>query len=286
MLSLLSLAIFIATQNKSLEKHSSVEILIPNKPLSSLSITSPHFEVELIFKENLWWMSKPHVYLADQDFIANNIQVMLETQPIEQFQLEEDHFKVNPGKAFFDFVFQDGERLRLIIGALETNDNNLYVYNKDLNRIFVVHNIWGQFLYYSLNEYYHKSLPILGEQVKSAELKNQSNKTIWRVGSIDSKQAKVFFNDKEYKVLKSQLVLFFKTLGEFSLQDLEFNQKLTEKNDFELIVQTEKGNITFPWFSQTGRIFVPHFNVFAKQGESSLNSLTTELEKVIKNEQK
>lgn len=248
--------------------------------ISMLHIVGEHLNLKIEKKQNLWWVIEPEIYLADQDFVENNLQHMFGNKPLQSFILEEDYYELKPGRALIDITYLDTRRQRLIVGTTDSTGQFVYVLDSDINRVFVVHNVWAQFLYYTASEYFHKSLPIIGQEVLDIELFEQS-KSLFKISSKNKSSAEIFWNNKKQIIEKKTLAPFFHLLAQSPLKPMDWKAEAPPSYSYELLVNTEKGNIRFFWLKNSGPIYIPEFKVFAKPESLSIDLLQETLKKVL-----
>lgn len=253
--------------------------------LSEVFISGDFGEVRLQLREGFWWVIHPQTYPANQELVEQALSSMVSSHPREQFKLQEDCFGLSPGRAFVELVHNSGERLRFVIGSVSGPMNSLYVMNQDDKSVFVVHNVWGQFLYHKLKDYYHQGLPITGAQVKAIELYSETKK-IWTLHSKSQRELLLSYGKKQKTFLKADFLWFFSRLRDFEMNSFSFNRQAKFKESRKMLVKTEKGNITFVFSTRSPKIFIPSLNVFAEYKAFSLKSLDDELQKVMKSGKK
>ena len=287
---LLILGVFSWTQIIKPEqvKEETAPELLPEKfadKLHALSIVTKNYEIKIVNQEGLWVVTSPQPYLGNQEYIEKGLQIMGDVVSNHNFKLEEDRFGLDPGRAFYRFEFANGQEKRLIVGENDGPADTIYLLDKDAGRVFVVHNVWAQFLIYPPERFYHPNLPIPGKIVKSL-FYSERGKVIWKVEPAENQQLRFIYKDQEAIVEKAQGLWFFKKMREFELENLQFGTP----NDFqtfgELHVESDKGNIMFEFNPSSDKIRVTTFNVFAKTKPYSLKSLGYEIEKVIKSVKK
>ncbi len=253
--------------------------------VTRLDLTTDLYEVRIEKRDGVWWVTQPQEYLANQEYIEKAFRIMDETTSSHHFTYEEDKFGLEPGKAFYGLQFADGLEKRVKVGTKEGPVETIYLLDKDSNEIFVVHNVWAQFLYYPLSQFYHPGLPIPGAIVKSLSLKNQTA-VAWSVEPAQNNMVTFRLKDQSKDIHKANGLWFFKKVREFQLEDLKFGEPDSFKPHWFLEIQTDKGNITFEFDEKMQKIRVPSFKIFAKVNPYSLKSLGYEIEKVFKSDQK
>lgn len=259
--------------------------LISQEGLEKLSLVSEYGELTLEFKDGLWWMTSPHTYLANQEIVEKSLRVMSQSHPLNSFSLEEDRFGFNPGRAFFEFIYASSLRSRFIVGLEDAVEQRLYLLDKDSQVVHVMHNVWGQLLYYPLKEFLHQSLPIPGAVVKSVSL-YLNDELKWSVKPKSVKEVEIKLGEKTLRVNKAKLLWFFKSLREFKLNELNFDSFNNQKLAMSLLVESNKGNIRFLFDEESKKIIIPSLNVFAEYDPFSLKSLNDEIAKVVKSDKK
>lgn len=253
--------------------------------IEEIRLTTENGEIELKHVDGLWWVEKPHHYLADQEFIERALTAMVESPSENTFVFSEDLYGVKPGRAFFELIYKSGERKRLIVGSKEAPANRIYILNSDMNTISVVHNLWVQFLHYPTSMFYLKSLPISGHQFKGARLLKGSV-VQWSLQSKSKDMANVQVGDIKAEVAKAKLLWFFRGLKDFDISKLQFGVD-APKGEFQLLeAESEKGIITFHFYEKDQKVYIPELKVFADYDPNSLNSLRNELKKVIPSDKK
>ncbi len=279
---LVGIAYFVVKANKEKDPLAKIEdTLLENiADIKSLTITTAALEVKLVKEEDFWWVSEPHRYLANQRFIERNLQIMSETPPIERFSFTEDHYGVEPGEALFRFQYQDHGEKRLVVGDVEAPGSNIYVLNKDSGFIYVVHNIWSQFLFNGIEKFYTPYLPIPGEAVKKVEY-FESGEKVWGLSSKSKTMMTLFYKGENFDSPKEQWIWFFKKIREVTLSNHSFNKKNPMQGTKELRVETEKGNIIFVFSDNSDKIYIPSINVFADLADRSIQSLHKAIERVV-----
>lgn len=253
--------------------------------LQSFKLVTSDFEIQVENKEGLWWVTEPVHYLANQEYIEKGLQIMADALARRDFELKEDHYGFRPGKAFILFHFKDGLNKRLKVATESGPGDTIYVLDQDLQRVFVVHNVWGQFLYYPITRFYHPFLPIAAKSVLSVKLLKQGQ-NYWGVEPRPDQTLKIDYLGQSYSIPKAQALWFYKKLREFPLQNFKFNTELTFKPYWQLVVGTENGNIIFDFDEKAEKIYGQQANVFAEIEPYSLKSLEYEIQKVIKSDKK
>ena len=249
--------------------------------LVGFHLTTAQSEVKIKLEEGLWKVTQPHLYPADHGFVQSTFRLMAKAPILSTFPLEEDFFGLDPGKAFMEFIYNDGLRKRFVIAKEDGPKNSLYVLDKDSTQVFVVHGIFGQFLHYSLAMFFHKNLPILGKKIQSLEL-IQSNKTLWKILRTDSDQSQIHVEDKEYWIPKEKLLPFFERLKHFEIRNHRFGEFGDFKATVTLLIQTDKGSFAFDFNYETSQVYSKDHRVLAQFDPSSLKFLDSELKRVVK----
>lgn len=272
-------------EEKKMQAAQSRSIIPDDRDPVWIHLTNGELQIKLKKKEDMWWVESPNEYLADQEYIGKSIEVMKQTPAVEDFFFEEDRFGLIPGKAIIALGYENGLNKRLVVGSESAPQSNIYVLDKDSNRVSVVHNVWGQLVYYGLDRFYSGLLPLPGKHVKTIAYK-EAGKVMWRLSSIDAKNMKIEYQGDEFSSEKSQWIWFFRKLRDLSLSQIKFDQKLSFKVASELEVDTEKGNIIFLFNKKGDKIFAPKLNVFAHIEVDSLKSLSDEINKVMNSDKK
>lgn len=287
LLFLVGIAYVVVNKNKEKDPLAKFEdTLLENVAgIQAMTITTGELKVELVKEEDFWWVSSPHRYLANQRFVERNLQIMSETPPIERFKLTEDHFGVEPGEALFRFQYEDNREKRLVVGDVDAPGSNVYVLNKDSGFVYVVHNIWSQFLFNSVEKFYTPYLPIPGQAVKKVEYYEAGEK-LWGLSSKSKNMMTLFYKGQQFDSPKEQWIWFFKKIREVTLSNHSFDKVDPIKGKDELRVETEKGNIIFVISEKSDKIYIPSINVFADVADHSIQSLHQEIERVVKSVQK
>ncbi len=274
---------------KKQKRESEKPVLIEKKKLVGLHLTTASSEIEIKLEDGLWYLIQPHFYPADQNFVKQNLELMTKAPILSTFTLRKDHFGLKPGKAFMEFVYSDSLRRRLIIGKKKGSKDSLYILDKDSKQVFLVHNIFGQFLYYPLSMFFHKNLPIPGKKIQSLKkiqfLKpEQSSEILWKITTTGETEALVHLGEQSKKIPKEKLLSFFKKIKEFQIRNHQFEKPKSFKKTTSLFVKTEETSITFDFDNQTGRVHSKTQNVFARFEPSFLKALDDELKKVMEDE--
>jgi hypothetical protein len=253
--------------------------------LARLQVVSQDHDISLIKKDDYWYVEKPHLFLGNQEFIQKSLKIMQEMVTQHNFPFEDDRYGLNPGKAFLLLEFIDGQQKRLRIGEQEGPAQTIYVKDDDQNHVYVFHNLWGQFIYYFVENYYSQVLPIPGQIVKSVTWMRGQEK-LWEVRPESKGLISLFLEGQTHSVEKAQALWFFKNIREFSIEDLRFEQDPQFQASHTLHFSTDKGNIRFEFDEKAENIHIPQFNVFAKVDPYSLKSLRNEIERMITHGQK
>lgn len=253
--------------------------------LEKMNLVTEEGDLILEKKDDQWWVIRPHKYLANQDYIEKTLKIMEGAQPASSFVFDEDRFGFKPGKAFYHFIYDDQRQRQLILGSQEGPDNSLYVLDMDQNRVFVVHNVWGQFLYYPIQHFYHQYLPIPGALVKKLSLV-QNDKLIWKVEPSDGGKMQVEWEGQVHQTERAPWLWFFNKLREFPLENVQFDSAEKAFKGKVLNIETNLGNIRFIFSEKGEEIYIPSLNVFAQVDPHSLISLGNEIKKVIKSDKK
>ena len=271
--------IYLKKQEKKPEK----PLFIEKQKLVEFYLTTAFSEIKIKLKDNLWFLVQPHPYPADQNFVEQNFEIMTRTPVFSTFPLKEDRFGFKPAKAFMEFVYNDGLRKRLIIGKTAGPRGSLYVLDRDSHQVFVVHSVFGQFLYHSLSMFFHKSLPIPGKTIRSLK-RIGSQGLLWEIRETDGDHATVFFGNQSKKIPKKNLSLFFKNSRRLNSKGHQFKKPESFKKLSSLLVETEKKTIQFDFDDKKGVFYSETQNVLARFNPSSLRELGDELKKVMENE--
>ncbi len=271
--------IYLKKQENNPEKFS----LVKRQKLVGFHLTTARSEIKMKLEDDLWHLVFPHPYPADQKFVEQGFEIMIQTPIFSTFPLKEDHFGFKPGKAFMEFVYADGLRRRLIVGDTQGPGNSLYVLDKDSGKVFVVHNVFGQFFYHSPIMFFHKNLPIPGKRIQSLKML-QPRKTLWEITKTDQTHALVHFGNQDHRIPKEKLFPFFKKLREFQINGHQFKKPESFKKTMSLFVETDRGSINFDFDEKTGQIYSEIQNVSAHFDPPSLPALGDELKKVIQYE--
>ena len=271
---------------KKQKSESEKPALMEKKKMVGFHLTTASSEIEMKFEDGLWHLVQPHPYPADQNFVKQNLELMARAQILSTFTLQKDHFGLKPGKAFMELTYSDGLRRRLIIGKEKGSKGSLYIFDKDSKQVFLVHNVFGQFLYYPLPMFFSKNLPIPGKKIQSLKkiqfLKpEQSPETLWEITTTSQTEALVQLGKQSKKIPKENLLSFFKKIKEFEIKDHQFEESKLFKKTTSLIIKTEKTSITFDFDNQTNQVHSKTQNVFARFEPSSLKALDDELKKVM-----
>ena len=272
-------------EKENIDKIESQVVLKSPEQLHRIEVTTRDKSVMLEKKEDLWWVIKPHEYLADQEFVVKAVQIMSETPVVNQFKLEEDRFGFDKTEAFFNFHWIDGLNKRIIVGNEEATANHIYLLDNDSREVLVVHNVWSQLLYYPLERLFSSTLPITGTQVKTIHF-SRSGQKLWQLSSGGKKIMNIEYMKEHFQSEKAQWLWFFKKIREFELKNLKFAAQRDFEVKSELEIETEKGNIRFQFNHKGDKIFIPHLNVFADTDPYSLQSLSDEIDKVIRSDKK
>lgn len=276
--------IYLPDRKKETKKQA-MNILPDDENLREIHISTPEKDVFLEKKDDVWWVIKPHEYLADQEFVVKAVQIMTEAPVVNQFLLEDDRFGFKEPEAFFHMTYDSGLNKRILVGKAKGAAQHIYLLDKDSNQVHVVHNVWAQLLYFPIDRFFAQTLPIVGTQVKTIQFGVGGNR-VWKLTSGSERIMSIEYLGKLYESEKSQWLWFFKNIRDFELKDLKFGQSLNFKVHSELEVETEKGNIRFQFNRKADKIFVPQLNVFADVDPYSLKSLSDELDKVINRDKK
>ena len=261
-------------------------VLMEKGKIVGFHLTTVSSEIEMRLEDDLWQMVQPHSYPGDQDFMEQNFEIMTRAPVFSTFPFRDDHFGLNPGKAFIELIYFDGLRKRFIIGSEQGSKNSLYVLDKDSERVFLVHSVFGQFLYYPLSMFFHKNLPIPGKKIRYLKriqfLETESPpQTLWEITKTDQTEVLVNWNERSEKVQRENLSLFLKKIKEFELENHRFEKPKSFKRTTGLIVETEKTSINFEFDDKAGQIYSKTQNVFANFEPSSLADLDGELKKLV-----
>lgn len=248
--------------------------------LVEIHLTTDQGTVHLKLEDELWWVQAPQTYLADQEFVDRALGAMVETATENIFPIDQDLYGVKPGRAFFELLYKDGERKRLVVGSNEAPGSRLYIFNSDTAMVGVVHNLWAQFIHYPLSMFYQKSLPIPGLQFRGARLVN-GNQSIWSVKAKSADTVEVSLARARKEIKKAELLWFFKNLKDIHLEKLEFGANAPKGDFLTLEAESEKGIIRFQFYEKDAKVYIPELKVFAVYDPVSLNSLENELKKVI-----
>jgi hypothetical protein len=247
--------------------------------LQSLHFTSDISEFHIEQREGVWWVVQPKEYLANQEFIEKSLQIMGDSESHHHFALKEDRYGLNPGRAFYRLRFGNGQEQRLKVGSQEGPADTLYVLDQDQEHIFVVHNIWGQFLYYPTKRLYTPNLPILGSTVKRLNLKKE-NEVVWSVEPVSATHLVFSWQGQRQEVPKAHGLWFFKKIREFPVPDIEFGNPTDFTPYWVLQIETDQGNIIFEFDEKMQTIRVPRFTIYGPVDPYSLKSLGEEVERV------
>ena len=263
-------------------------VLIEKQKLVGFRLTTAFSEIQMKLESDLWHLVQPHSYPADQMFVEQCFEIMTQAPVLSTFPLKEDHFGLKPGKALMEFIYINGLRRRLIIGSKQGPQNGLYILDKDSGQVFLVHSVFGQFLYHPLSMFFHKNLPIPGKKIQSLKMLQssetvQSPEILWEIKKTDQSDALIRLGDQSGRVPKEKLFLFFKKLREFQIKDHQFKKPKSFKKTISLFIKTDKASINFDFDDKTGQIHSETQNVFARFEPSSLTALSDELKKVMKN---
>lgn len=263
------------------------QLLPENFPetLEAFSLTTADIDVRIEKKLEVWWVTSPQEYLANQEFVEKSLRIMKESVSNNTFKLEKDTFGFNPGKGFLRFQFAEGFETRVKVGEVEGPADTLYLLDQDSEQVYVVHNVWGQFLYYPLKQFYHPYLPLPGAIVKDMTLLKKGQ-VEWRVEPEDAEHLRFLYRDRSLSLPKANALWFFRQVHEFPLENLEFQKQDGFRSFWELNVNTDQGNIIFEFDEAIEKIWVKRFNVFAQVKPYSLKSLGYEIEKVFESDKK
>ena len=253
--------------------------------LQALTMVNSDKEFKIVNQDDVWVVVSPNPYVGNQEYILKGLQIMGEVVSNHNFELQEDNYELNPGRAFFRLEFKNGLEKRLVVGAKAGPAGTIYVLDKDSQRVFVVHNIWSQFLLYPPERLYTPNLPIPGKMVKSLYF-TERGKMIWKVEPVEGQKLKLTYKDQAVEVPKAEGLWFFQKVREFQLESLEFGEPKDFQTFGELHIATDKGNIMFEFNPSSEKIRVRTFNVFANVKPYSLKSLGNEIKKVIKSVKK
>ena len=259
-------------------------VLLENKKVVGFHLTTTTSEVQMKLKDNLWQMIHPHSYPGDHHFMEQNFQIMGRAPVFSVFPFKGDHFGFNPGRAFMEFIYFDGLRKRFIIGKEQGPKNSLYILDKDSERVFLVHSVFGQFLYYPLSMFFHKNLPIPGKNIKSLKrvvFLEKSFEILWEITQTDQPGVLVRWKKAKKKIPREKLSLFLKKLKEFQVDSPLFGEPESFKKTTGLVVETEKTSVTFQFNDKEGELYSKTQNVFARFKPSDLGSLDGELKKMM-----
>lgn len=281
-----SYSFFVLYQADQKQSENGLRGILPEHVLiDSLKITNEDKQISLSFEDGLWWVTHPHRYLADQDFVNKSLQIMHETPAMNQFELQEDHFGLSPGKAFIEIKYENSMNKRLVIGQQDGPGNSIYILDKDSQKVSVLHNIWGQLLYFPASRFYNQGLPIPDKSVKRVSLlRNQ--KVQWSLASVDNTLMELTYLGEVFCSRKAQWLWFFDKIKDFKIEDLSFRSISDNSMPWTLSFDTSKGNIRFYFDEQASKIIIPRFNVIGKVAPGSLESLSQEIQKVIKSDKK
>ncbi len=274
-------------QPESLNKTKVVTSLLQPESVevSEITITNGDQEVRLAKKDDFWWVMAPQHYLGNQEYIEKGLQIMRESNIKNSFAFKDDFFGLTPGKAFLSLKYGNGLNSRLRVGTKSAPGEHIYVLDEDSQKVSVVHNVWGQFLYYPLERFYHPFLPIPGNLVKTVQLK-RAGKQVWHLSPSKGTKMAVQFKGKTLETPKAQWLWFFSKLREFPLKNIKFDHRKDFESAQELEIRTDKGNIRFVFNEKGTKLFVPSLNVFAEVDPYSLKSLDHEVAKVVENDKK
>ncbi len=253
--------------------------------IQSLELTTDSFKVKIEKRQDVWWVTSPQEYLGNQEYIEKTLKIMQETESHHHFPLDEDRFEFEPGKAFFRLQFNNGLEKRVRVGSKEGPAETIYLLDFDSREVFVVHNVWAQFLYYPLHQFYHPALPIPGAMVRQMSLFKNEDKQ-WSVEPVNETHVAFTLNGKRVEIPKANGLWFFKKVREFPLENIEFGEPAGFNPFWRLNIQTNEGNISFEFDETMEKINVPRFKVFAQSKPYSLKSLGYEIEEVFKSDQK
>ena len=266
------------------EKKNRQSFLLENpQNLVGFQLTTAQSEVKIKLEEGLWRVIRPHLYPADHEFVQSTFRLMAKAPILSAFPLEEDFFGLDPGRAFMEFIYNDGLRKRFVIAKENGRKNSLYVLDKDSTQVFMVHGIFGQFLHYSLAMFFHKNLPMPGKKVQSLKL-IQSNKTLWEILRTDSDQSQIHVEGKEHWIPKEKLHPFFRRLKNLEIKNHHFGEFDGFKATVTLWIQTDKGRFAFDFNYETSQVYCRDQRVLAQFDPSSLKFLDSELKRVVKDE--
>ena len=262
-----------------------LSLVRPAEEISELRLSTKSMTVKLENRENIWWVTEPHEYVANQDFIYKTLSIMNEAPVIENFPLEKDLYGFEPGEAFIEIKYKNTMNLRYIVAKNKAPQNSLYILNKDSNHVYVVHNVWGQFFYYLPDNYYSPVIPVPGEQIKAVTMLDHKSK-LWEIRPKDAKTLEVQWDGKTSVSEKSQWIWFFKKLRELKFQELDFKKAESFKHTKEMLITSEKGNIRILFDEINNKSYIPSLNVFALVKAEGLKSLEVEIKKVIESDKK
>lgn len=275
---------FILLPEKEKDSGANDQFMVSTEDIEKIQISTPESLIVLKKVGDLWFVEKPHSYLANQEMMDRTFQAMANSPVRESFPYDKKTFEFTTANSFY-FELNTGEVIRLAVGSMKAPQSMLYLLNMDSQIIYLVPNIWAQLLYYPKSSLYHPYLPIPGQQVMSLRYK-KGGKIIWDVRSTGPKSVELQLAGKKHEVSKAKLLWFFKQLREFELEGHQFGARDPSWNQSSLEVETDKGNIIFHFDLEKNQIFIPKASVIADYKGYALNSLTVELEKVVKNDQK
>ncbi len=258
------------------------EVVLIESPedIVAIHLTTEEFEVQLNNVDNIWWVLKPKKYLANQDFILRTLKIMNQTPSIQKFQLEEDRYGFDPGEAFYRFIYKDHQEIRLVIGKNDAPGNNIYVLDKDSGWVYVLHNLWAQFLIHPMGDFYSPYLPIPGKMVRSISY-FEKDKKLWQLISLSKEKVRLSYKELKFDSPKEDWEWFFEKVREISLGQLQFDSTNDFKIKGELHIQTEEGNIIIQVSEDYRKVFIPNLKLIGELSENSIQSLQHELKKVV-----
>ncbi|MEM7647438.1 MAG: DUF4340 domain-containing protein, partial [Pseudomonadota bacterium] len=212
--------------------------------LVHFDIKSQYGQISFEKRDQDWWVTDPFVYPANQELIERNLNVLGFHGAMSIFDKKEDRYGLDPSQGTLEFFYQNGSKLTLMVGSKEAPQNGVFVFNKASQKVAVVHNSWGQFLYAPIEIFFDPYLPLEGNQIKSVSLAFD-RKPVWRVEPADAKHLRVLFGERTVKSSKAQWLWFFKKLREFKVSKVSPASDQPSPRPYRLSVETDKGNIIF-----------------------------------------
>jgi hypothetical protein len=249
--------------------------------LNAIKLHSQNFDITLSLKNGRWWVTEPFEYMADQEFIEKSIRIMDQVIVDNVFRKSKvDYYGFDPGQALIQFIHDDGEVRRFIVGEKEAPQNKIYLLNMDTEEVLVVHNVWGQLIYFPKNMFFAKSLPIDGDQIKAVDFYENQVKS-WEVKSKSVKKVEVEFSGQTHMVEKAQLLWFFRRMSELNLSELNPITDDVVQGSQTLKVTTENGSTDFIFDEANSQVFIPKKRIKAVYDQSDLKAMINELKKAV-----